>query len=446
MEWRDEYKDKLITAEQAAKLINPGDVVVFTLVIHPHKLGEEIAKRANELHDVTVICHWTQDYPWLHPGLEASFNVKDAFPLRFTRERVRQKIIDWVPSIFGLGNQKRRTEFGRSSVYHNADKYLLRVTPPNKQGYCSFSYGPWYSPSALRTAKTVIAEIDPSLPWTYGDYVHMSEFDYVVGSPPAEPDGAAVFPVPPQDEYEKAQVIGSFAASLIKDGDVLQFGTGTISEAAMDFLQDKNDLGIDSEMMYPQMIDLIKQGIITGKNKNVDVGKHMTTAFWLYPGDPRNRVALDYIDTNPAFEFRDVSYICDVRRVASVNNMVAINSAIGIDLLGQLVIDHLGPTPIAGPGGQVEYCIGSHYSQGGRSITCLMSTARGGTVSRIVPQLEKGTLIEIPATFVDFLITEYGAVNLECKSRRERAEALISVAHPDFRPELKKAAKELFWP
>jgi 4-hydroxybutyrate CoA-transferase len=152
------------------------------------------------------------------------------------------------------------------------------------------------------------------------------------------------------------------------------------------------------------------------------------------------------MDQNPDFELYDVSHICNVPRIASIDNMLSINTAIAIDLNGQAVISHLGPTPISGPGGQVEYTIGSHYSKGGRCFLTLLSTAKGGTVSRIVPQLVPGSVVLIPNIYVDYLVTEHGIVNLECKSDRERAEAIISVAHPDFQPDLRKAARKMFYP
>jgi len=162
--------------------------------------------------------------------------------------------------------------------------------------------------------------------------------------------------------------------------------------------------------------------------------------------DPSTPPALQFVDNNPMFEFRDISYIANVPRVASNDNLVAINAVMAIDLIGQAVIDSLGSVPLSGPGGQPEYLIGSHYSQGGRAISTITTTAKGGTISRIVPQLEKGAMVAIPSFYMDYLVTEYGVVNLENKSRRERAEAIISIAHPDFQPELRKAAKKLFWP
>ena len=186
---------------------------------------------------------------------------------------------------------------------------------------------------------------------------------------------------------------------------------------------------------------------LTGKNKTHDTGKVTCANLQLYGyNEPASISSLAYVKNNPAFLFRDISTQCNVARIASQDNMVAINNILGVDLLGQIVITHLGTTPITGPGGQVDFCIGAHYSKGGRSISMLKSTALDGKASRIVPKFEAGTVIMIPMVYLDYLVTEFGVANLDCKSRRERAEAIISVAHPDFRDELRRAAKEMFYP
>jgi 4-hydroxybutyrate CoA-transferase len=451
--WQEKYKHKLITAEQAAKLITPDSDVVFPMMDQPKDIGLEIAKRHKELSDVTLTSHWVEDYPFLHPEehpeMAKPFLIQDAFPLRYTRKGVREKWIDWKPSIFGLSDGIRQLNTDRGKLYHYKDFFIFKLTPPDNAGYCSFGPHPWYSPSACRTARVTIAEIDPNLPWVNGEYVNLDEIDYLVQAPKSarmRPEDRFV-PVPSPEEWEVAQVIGANAASLIKDGDSLEIGTGTASEAVMDFIVDRNDLGIDSELIYIQIIDLVKQGVITGKRKSLDMGKVVSSCLQIYePDDPRGTEALEFVRGNPIFEFRDISTMCNVARLASQDNMVAINTAVAVDLLGQIVSTHIGSIPIAGPGGGVEYCIGAHYSKNGRSIIMLNSTAVGGKVSRIVPKLEPGTAVMIPMVYLDYLVTEYGVANLDCKSRRERAEALISVAHPDFQPDLRKAAKEMFYP
>jgi 4-hydroxybutyrate CoA-transferase len=448
MRWQDRYRDKLITAPQAAGLVKSGQSIVVSLNSKPREVLMEIAHRARELRGVELISNWNEDYPWLQPGMEDSFSVKEGFVLRASRDGVREKRLDWVPVIFGLHNGTRlAAESARSSPYHGADAFLLSLTPPNARGFCSFGHGAWYSPTGLRSADTVIAQIDPGLPWTYGESVHVSEMDYLVEAAPSQPDAVPqATSIPDPTEWEQAQVIGALAADLVRDGDTIQIGIGTPSEAVIGFLDSKNDLGMYSELIFPQITQFMAQGIITGSGGHRGRSKVVTSCLWLNPDDPAARPAVDFINRNRRLEFHDISYMCNVPRIASHPNMVSINTALAMDLLGQTVVDHIGPTPIAGPGGQVEFSIGSHYSAGGRSITCLLSTARGGTISRIMPQLEPGTVSQIPLTYVDYLVTENGVVNLEGKSRRERAEAVISVAHPDFQPDLRRAAQRLFWP
>ena len=448
MSWQDRYRDKLITAPQAAGLVKSGQSIVVSLNPKPREVLLEIARRAGELRGVELLSNWNEDYPWLHPGMEDSFLVKEGFVLRPSRDAVREKRLDWVPVIFGLHDGIRvAAESLRSSPYHGSDLFLLSLTPPNTKGFCSFGYGVWYSPTGLRSAGTVIAQIDPGLPWTYGESVHVSEIDYLVEATPSQPDAVPqATSLPDPTEWEQAQVIGALAADLVRDGDTIQIGIGTPSEAVMGFLGIKNNLGVYSELIFPQITQFMAQGIIAGSGGHQGRSKVATSCLWLNPGDPAARPAVDFINRNRGIGFYDISYMCRVPRIAAHPNMVSINTALAMDLLGQTVLDHIGPTPIAGPGGQVEFSIGSHYSPGGRSITCLLSTARGGTISRIMPQLEPGTISQIPLTYIDYLVTENGVVNLEGKSRRERAEAVISVAHPDFQSDLRRAARLLFWP
>jgi 4-hydroxybutyrate CoA-transferase len=453
MKWQDKYRDKLITAKQAAELITPGSDVIFSMMDQPKDIMLEVVKRAPELENVTLTSHWVEDYPFLHPKqypeMAKAFHIKDPMTMRFTREGVRDKTIDYQPTVFGLSNGYRQENPDRGRLYHYKDVFYFKLTTPDENGRCSFGPHCWYTPSVCRTAKVKVAEIDPDLTWVYGEYVNLDDIDYLVEAPVIEELMSAdnLGRTPPPEEFEISQVIGANAASLINDGDTLQIGVGTAAEAIRDFLGEKNDIGIDSEVIYSYTIDLVKRGNITGKKKNVDTGKVTAANLQLYGyKTPVSLEALEYVRNNQTFLFRDISTQCNVGRIASQDNMVAVNNILGVDLLGQVIITHLGPTPITGPGGQVDFCVGAHYSRGGRSISMLKSTALDGKVSRIVPQFEAGTVIMIPMVYLDYLVTEYGIANLDCKSRRERAEAIISVAHPDFRDELTQAAKEMFYP
>ena len=454
MKWQDKYKKKLLTPRQAAELVTSDSEVLFPVMDHPKDIMHELAKRYNDLKNVTLTSHWVEDYPFLHPGkypeMGESFLIKDPMPLMYTRKELGEKRIDYQPTIFGISNGERQDAVpDRGRLYHYKDFFFFKLSPPDNDGMCSFGPRPWFSPSACRTAKVKIAEIDPCLPRVHGEYVHIDEMDFLVEVSQAEatsPEDRFV-PMPSEKELEIARAIGSNAASLVKDGDTLEIGVGTAAEAVIEQLVDKNDLGVDTELIFDRTIDLVKRGVITGKNKSVDKGKVVCACMQIFdPDNPEAVKAFDFVTENPDFEFRDISAMCNIPRIASQDNMVAINNLLTVDLNGQGVITHLGPTPISGPGGQVEYCIGSHYSKGGRSIALLNSTALGGKVSRIVPKFEAGTVIMIPMVYLDYIVTEHGIANLNCKSGRERAEALISIAHPDFQPELRQAAKKMFYP
>ena len=276
----------------------------------------------------------------------------------------------------------------------------------------------------------------------------MNEIDFLV-----EPDATAEVvkggdhvPATSMEDWELSQVIGVNIASLIRDGDTLEIGTGTASEGVISFLDDKNDLGIDSELTFRQLIDLKRQGVITDRRKTLDRGKSVCSSFRTYTGaDSDIPEALRYITINPAFEFRDISHMCNVPRIAAQDNMVAINNALAVDLLGQIVVTHLGA--VAGrQSRRVARILPRRPLLEGRAraIFALQSTALNGTVSRIVPRFDAGAVVTVPMFYMDYLVTEHGVANLDCKNARERAEALISVAHPDFQPQLREAAREFF--
>jgi len=449
MTWQERCRDKIVSADKAVEAVKSGDRVIVNIGGEPRHCLQALARRADQLRNVKLATSWVYDYPWFHPGLQDAFDVRATFTSRVTRDALREGRVDWIPWIPGLGARDRSLQKGRGCVQEHADVAFVMLTPPDDKGYCSFGNQTWNGPTAVRTSKTVIAGVDQKMPFTFGDNVHISQIDYLVEIP--EDIESITFPASEWDtdnvaEWEQSQVIGAAAADLVRDGDTLQIGLGVPSEAIMNFLEARNDLGIDTEIIYPPIIQLIKNGVVTGERKNVNRGKVIASSCFIFQGHPEAKETVEFLDHNSLFEFRDFPYICNIPRIASNDNVVAVNTILAIDLLGQVSVHFLGSFPIGGVGGQLEYCIGSHYSRGGRSIACLLSTAKGETISRVVPQFEPGTGIDIPMGYADYLVTEHGVVNLEYKSRRERAEAIISVAHPDFRSELMKAAKRLFWP
>jgi 4-hydroxybutyrate CoA-transferase len=235
-----------------------------------------------------------------------------------------------------------------------------------------------------------------------------------------------------------ANAIGALAATLVRDGDTFQIGFGLISTATAVALEEKNDLGLHSENLFSSVLALIRNGNITGKRKAFDTEHHVSTGMFLEPEQ------YAYVDGNPAFELRDSRYTNDPRVIGRHENMVAINAAIAVDLTGQISAEAFGPRMYSGTGGQLDFQIGAVLSRGGRGITVLPSTARGGTVSRIVPTFPEGQVVTVPRTYADFIVTEYGIASLQGRTQRQRAEALIEIAHPKYREELGREARRLY--
>jgi len=430
---QEEYKRKLISAEDAAQLVKPGDHVAFTFGREAQAVGLAIAARKEELHDVHIyIPSVGRDYGWYDPGWEDSFAISTSYiVLPMAREMLRERRADFA---MGLTSPMEGPEPPR------VDILLTEVSPPDRHGHCSFGASLWDKKERVRQAKVVVAEVNSRLIRTGGDnYIHVSELDYFVenteeGVRKAETSGEA----PPAG----ATSIARHIASLLRDGDTLQIGAGGVTEwlPRVGLLDGRTDLGLHTEMTARGLVKLVREGVINGKRKTLHPGKVIATAV----GGARED--MEFIDGNPFFELYSVHYVNNPAVIARNDNMVAINQALSVDLTGQIAAESVGPHMYSGPGGQLMFAMGAMLSKGGRYITALPSTARNGTVSRIVPQLEIGSVITVPRVCADCVVTEYGVARLRAKSVRERAMALAEIAHPDFRADLRKAAKRLFWP
>lgn len=445
MTWQEKYGKKLVSPQEAVKAVQDGDFVVFPLGAggEPAALGFALAERAQELKDVTVF-HAVANapYPWLRGEC---FQVRCSYFGPLDRRFGQERKVDYVP--WSYGTQTRQAEYGRWGAYTKPDVFLVKVSPPDEDGWCSFGHSVWYSPTSARNARTIIAEVDPSFIRPCGEdaRIHISQIDYLVEGKPLDLSRVQ-FPPVPEDEARAAEVIGAYVAELVQDGDTLQVGTGLASQAVLTFLESKRDLGVHSELIFTEMVELVQTGVVTGSRKSVDRGKVVGTCFVLWPGTDRQKAAASFISGNPQFEFRDIGYVTSVPVLAAQENLICVNSGLTMDLTGQLCVDFLGAQPYSGTGGALDFCVGANFAKGGRSVHALLSTAQGGAVSRIVPQLEAGAVATIPRNYVDYVVTEYGVANLQGKSLRQRAEALIAIAHPDHRSELKTAAQRLFWP
>lgn len=425
--WPEQYRDKLAGAEEAMKLVHSKErVYIGGGCGEPVVLAQELVNRAPELRGVEII-HILTAGPaaYVAPGMEASFHVNSLFIGANVRRAVQSGQADFTP-VF-LHEIPKLFRDG----YLPIDVALVSVSPPDEHGFCSFGVEVGVTKPAVESARVVIAEINPQMPRVWGNsFIHLSQITKCV---PVD------YPLPQLPQSASAPVyeqIGHYIADLIQDGDTLQMGIGAIPDAVLRFLGNKRDLGVHSEMFSDGIIDLVEQGVITGRRKNFLPGK-IVAAFML--GTER---LYRFANNNPMIEMRPVDFTNDPFTISRNDNMVAINSALQIDLTGQVCADSIGPRFYSGVGGQVDFMRGAAHSMGGRPIIALPSTALGGEVSRIVDTLDQGAGVTTTRNDVHFVVTEFGVAQLYGKSVRRRAEALISIAHPDFREDLRDEARE----
>ena len=439
MDWQEEYKKKSVTPEEAVSTIRSGDRVAFAYGMEPQALGLALVARGPELRGVKLLVPAPgRDFPWYEPGWEEMFGVEIAHVLPLAQASIAEGRSDYLVSGLLWAEDP--------SVRETVDVLLVQLSPPDEHGFCSFGASLWDKKLAVRAARRVCAEVNKNLIRTYGDnFVPVSEIDcFVEHTPSGRPPGATDLlgrKSAGPGEVEKA--IAQYVGGLVKDGDCLEIGVGGTSEwvARLGVLEDKHDLGWHSENTPQGIATLVKNGVISGKHKNIHSGKAVATAV-----GGGTREEMDFINMNPLFELYGSNHVLDPRVISAHDNVVAINSALSIDLTGQIAAESVGHTMLSGTGGQLTFAIGAALSPGGRNITVLPSTARGGTVSRIVPRLEPGTVVSVPRNLADIVVTEYGIAQLRGKTQRQRAQELIAIAHPDFRSELEKEAQRLYWP
>lgn len=442
MAWQDDYKRKLISMEGAAETVRSGDVVATALGIGACSADfyQALLNRHSELQGVrfidTVQVRPNRMYdPEFMAALDGRINHVPAFGMITIRKMHRATLSDFFPAT--------TTDAG-DKMANTADVYIAMVTPPNRQGYVNLGLTNFYTMEAIRRGRplgkmrVVIGEVNDQMPVIFGDnWMHISEFDYFVENSTPIPAFSRGAP----KEVEKR--IGEFVLEMINDGDTIQMGIGGIPEAVISGLEGKQDLGILTEMLPIGLNQLVEKGIVTNARKPVHKGVTLAT-FCL--GD---QSLYEYARENPSVEYYPGSYTNNPAFIAQHPNMVAMNMAMMVDFSGQIASEGWGHRQISGSGGQLDFMIGSYWSKGGRGIT-LMTAARqlpdGSLSSAIVPDLPPGTPITVPRTFAQYVITEYGVASLKYKTRRERAEELISIAHPDLRGELRSSLKRVFYP
>lgn len=424
-EWKEKYKSMITTADDAVKCIKPGTrVFVGTGCATPIQLLKALAGRWKELADIEIIHLLTLgEAPYANIDMLNTFKVNSFFIAANIRDIVQKGLGDYTP-IF-LSDIPRLFNSGAVLL----DYALIEITPPDDKGYCSFGVSVDIVKSAALNASIVIAQVNESMPRTRGGaYIHVQDIDMLV------PVELPVLEVETLEYTPEIRQIGEYIAALVTDGATLEIGIGRIPQAVLQFLGDKKDLGIHTEMLSDAIIDLIEKGVITGKQKSIDREK-IVASFCM--GTKR---LYDYIDDNPMFSFHPTEYVNDSFLISQQHKMVAINVALEVDLTGQVCADSLGTRFYSGIGGQVDFNRGAARSQDGKAVIALPSTAQNGKVSRIVPYLSKGAGVVTTRGDVHYVVTEYGVAYLHGKTVQERALALISIAHPDFRAELLRSA------
>jgi 4-hydroxybutyrate CoA-transferase len=375
---------------------------------------------------VQVLTVGSADY--VAPGMEKYIRVNTLFISANVRQAVNEGRADFTPCFLS-----EIPGLFRSRVLP-LDVALIQVSPPDEHGFCSFGVEVGVTKTAAETARIVIAEVNDRMPRTLGDsFIHVSKLTHIVPVSYQLPEHRM------GDITELEKKIGYFCASLIEDGSTMQMGIGGIPDAVLTFLGDKKDLGIHTELFSDGVIDLVDRGIINGERKSLHPGK-IAAGFLL--GTQR---LYDFVHDNPIVELHPTEYINDPFRIAQNDKMVAINSAIEIDLTGQVCADSIGPRLYSGVGGQVDFIYGASRSKGGKPIIGMPSSAtiKGQLVSKIVPLLKHGAGVVTTRNHIHYVVTEFGIADLYGKTIRQRARALIDVAHPQFREELEKAAREL---
>lgn len=435
MNWRDAVRDKLMSPEEAVSVIRPEhqmSVAPFTCT--PFTLCRALYKRRQELRGLRMD-HPAGLFPWAQDGEEPAFKVMTVYATPADRSLINRGLVEYLPVATWQGDPLPWGYIQRPDVY------LVAVSPPDKNGYCSFGPGVWFSRNLCRLSKTVIAEVHEDFIRTGGEnFVHISQIDRLCEAEQA----TGTLPIPPRSEEETyiTEVICTLVATeLVRDRDTVQIGIGTVSSAMGLYLRDKHDLGIQTEIITGGVTELVRDGVVTGKYKTLHREKVIGSALVAIPPE---EMAL--IDGNPAFELWDFGYVNDVRMLVQHDNLVAINNALMVDLTGQVASESIGPQIWTGVGGQTAFMIAAQYSRGGRSISVLPSShmVGGERRTRIVPLLPEGALVTVPRTFVDYVVTEQGIASLRGKTVRQRVGEMISVAHPDFRPELREAAQRLY--
>ena len=428
MDWKVWYQEHLCGVGDAVKRIRSGDrVVVAHATGEPSLLLDAVVENAPAYEQVEVVHMVAMGRAeYCRPEYARNFRHNSFFLGATTREAAAEGRADFTPVYFSEIPALLRDEM-------HPDAALIHVSPPDEHGFCSLGVSVDYTKPAAELADLVIAQVNRQMPRTLGDsFLHVSRFDCIVEAD--EP----IIQLSPLKITGVERAIGQNVASLVRDGDTLQLGIGAIPDAVLLYLKEKNDLGIHSEMFSDGVVELAEAGVITNRKKTLHRGQSVATFLM------GTRRLYDYVDNNPAVAMYPVDYVNDPCVIAKNDNLVAINSCIQVDLTGQVASTSVGLRQISGAGGQVDFVRGANMSRGGRAVMAMPSTAGRGKISRIVPFLDRGAEVTTSRNDVNYVVTEYGVARLRGKTLRQRAGALIEIAHPDFREELRAELRRRF--
>ena len=418
MEWKEYYKSRCISLQEAVEKIKSGDRVVYGHAVgEPNLLGDALVKNKDRYKDVEIVhmvCMGKGEY--CKPEMAQNFRHNSMFVGGLARDAIFDGRGDYTPVYF--------SEIPKlfKEGYLEIDVTLVQVSPPDKHGYCSLGVSVDYNKSAVECARLVIVEVNDQMPRTLGDsFVHVTDIDHFV-----EVSHPVIELTPPTiTDVEKA--IGENCASLVEDGSTLQVGIGSLPDAVILALRHKRNLGIHSEMISDGVLDLIDAGVVNGKEKTLHKDK-IVVSFLM--GTKR---LYDFVDDNPMFHMAPVDYVNDPVVISKNHKMVAINSCVQVDLMGQVASESIGLKQISAVGGQVDFVRGTNMASYGKAIIAMPSTIGGGKISKIVPFLDQGAAVTTNRCDVNYIVTEYGIAELKGKTLRQRARELIRIAHPNFK-------------
>jgi len=426
--WKDHLNAHTISAEQAVLLVKSGDTVVFSHACgEPKLLPAELVKRSADIRGVKII-HMVPMGPaaYCQKGMEDSFRHIALFTGAPTRDAIGDGRADYLPCFFSQIPDLFGTRF-------NVNVAMVTVSTPDANGYCSLGVSVDYTRKAVDVAKIVIAEINPNMPRTHGQsFVHVSDLDWFVEV--NEPLYELKSPVITDVECS----IGRHVAELIEDDACLQLGIGGIPDAVLANLEGFKNLGIHSEMISNGVQSLVEKGVITCQKKTLHPGKIVVTFMM------GNQAFYHWVDDNPMIEMHPVDYVNNPTVIAQNQNLISINAALEVDLLGQVCADTMGTRQFSGVGGQVDFVRGARLSPGGKAIIALPSTAKNGEISRIALFLKQGSAVTTSRNDVDYIVTEFGIAALRNQTVHDRIKALIKIAHPKFQDELERSAAQYY--